>query len=198
MHPVHRKYLTVKPVHEAGYDSYLTAKVLIRLATKLEGAEQSAPTDDSSMPTTLNDSLGEEPAATHNGHSDSSTEGVPLPAKMLDIPNEKRKVGPPTPPAKRKAKGVPPPTAFSHPTIFGILADESSSEEDLIDLGLEVPGFMKSPKSKGAKRESLNRQLSPPPATMMPPFDSEFWNAYLNKLRVNGTAEGVCYMKAVG
>ena len=33
-----------------------------------------------------------------------------------------------------------------------------------------------------------------PVAPMMPPFDSHFWVVYGNKLRVNGTVEGVCNM----
>ncbi|OJD24509.1 hypothetical protein ACJ73_04130 [Blastomyces percursus] len=33
----HDKYLGEKPLHEAGYDSLLTAKILIRLAAELQG-----------------------------------------------------------------------------------------------------------------------------------------------------------------
>lgn len=40
-----------------------------------------------------------------------------------------------------------------------------------------------------------NRTPTPEPEpqyVMMPPFDSHFWEVYGNKLRVNGTVEGVC------
>lgn len=121
---------------------------------------------------------------------------------MLDISSESEKNGklnalnP-----KRKHKGLPSPTAFSHPTIFGVLADdddEASSDEDLIDLGFEEKGFKKSPKVNGAatKRGKSDRQTPLP--KMMPPFQSEFWSRYRNKLRVNGTLEEVCYLKAEG
>ena len=81
--------------------------------------------------------------------------------------------------------------------MFDVLADEATSDEDLIDLGFdEALDFDKESKAKGAKRGSLKRQ--PPSPTMMPPFHSEFWNVYGNKLRVNGTAEGVCHMIAAG
>lgn len=193
-HPEHHKYSTAKPAHEAGFDSYLTAKVLIRLAAKLEAVMPGAPTGDKSLRVTSESGLGEDFAANHHGHSDSSSEGVPLPAEMLDAPSKKGKVSAPNP--RRKPRGLPPPTAFSHSTMFGVLANEVSSDEDLIDLGFEAPGFKKSPKRKGAKRGTSDRQ-SPPPPKMMPPFQSEFWSVYGNKLRVNGTVEGVCHMKAV-
>lgn len=117
---------------------------------------------------------------------------------MLDISSESEKNGKVnTLNPKRKTKGLPSPTAFSHPTIFGVLADEVSSDEDLIDLGFEEKGFKKSSKANGAatKRGKSYQPPSPPPK-MMPPFQSEFWDKYRNKLRVNGTMEEVCYLKA--
>lgn len=141
--------------------------------------------------------LGTDSSANNQGLSDSSSEGVPLPIEMLDIRSHQngkaREVNP-----KRKSKGLPQPTAFSHPTIFGLLTDEvdeASSDEDLIDLGFEAPGFKRSPKVNGAKRGKSGRQ---PPPKMMPPFQSEFWSRYRNKLRVNGTVEEVCHLKAEG
>lgn len=193
-HPEHQKYSTAKPAHEAGFDSYLTAKVLIRLAAKLEAAEPGAPTVDNSLPITSDNGSGRDSTANNYGHSESGSEGVPLPTEMLEIPSEKKgKVSALNP--KRKPKGLPPPTAFSHSTMFGVLADEVSSDEDLIDLGFEAPGFKKSSKVKGAKRGNSDR---PPPPKMMPPFESEFWSVYGNKLRVNGTVEGVCHLKTTG
>jgi len=38
VHPKHDKYLTHEAFHEAGYDSYLTARVMILLSAKLEAA----------------------------------------------------------------------------------------------------------------------------------------------------------------
>lgn len=199
-HPKHQKYSTTKPAHEAGFDSYLTAKVLIRLAAKLEAAGPGATTTDKSLLILSQSGQDQDSTANHSGHSDTSSEGVPLPAEMLDISSESEKndklntLNP-----KRRLKGLPSPTAFSHPTIFGVLADahdEDSSGEDLIDLGFEEEGFKKSPKINGTatKRGKSNRQ--PPPPKMMPPFQSEFWDRYRNKLRVNGTLEEVCHLKA--
>lgn len=152
-----------------------------------------APTGDNSLPATSESRPGEDFAVNQHGHSDSSSEGVPLPAEMLDVPSKKGRVSVPN--LRRKPKGLPPPTAFSHSTMFSVLADEVSSDEDLIDLGFEAPGFKKPTKLKDAKRGSSDRQ-SPPTPKMMPPFQSEFWSVYGNKLRVNGTVEGVCHMKA--
>ena len=118
---------------------------------------------------------------------------------MRDISSESEKTGKVnTLNPRRKSKGLPPPTAFSHPTIFGVLADEVSSDEDLIDLGFEERGFKKSPKVNGAATKRGNSDQLPPPPKMMPPFQSEFWDKYRNRLRVNGTMEEVCYLKAEG
>ena len=159
-------------------------------------------TTDKSLSVLPKSGQDQDSTANHSGHSDSSSEGVPLPAEMLDISSDSEKNGklnalnP-----KRKLNGLPPPTTFSHPTIFGVLADDdddSSSDEDLIDLGFEEKGFKKSPKVNGTvtKRGKSDRQ--PPPPKMMPPFQSDFWDRYRNKLRVNGTVEEVCYLKAEG
>lgn len=180
----------------------MTAKVLIRLAAKLEAAEAGVTTTDKSLPVLPKSGQDQDSTANHSGHSDSSSEGVPLPAEMLDISSESEKNGKlNTLNSKRKPKGLPSPTAFSHPTIFGVLADDDdgeSSGEDLIDLGFEEKGFKKSPKVNGAptKRGKSDRQPALP--KMMPPFQSEFWDRYRNKLRVNGTVEEVCYLKAEG
>ena len=49
-HHDHNKYYVFQTAHEAGYDSYLTAKVMIRLSTKLEAdgmhLQDIAPTDE--------------------------------------------------------------------------------------------------------------------------------------------------------
>jgi hypothetical protein len=95
--------------------------------------------------------------------------------------------------AKRNPKGPPSRTAFFHSTRFGVLADEVSSDEDLIDLGIEGLDSPNPSRAEGAKRGKTDEQPAP---TMMPPFQSEFWSAYGNKLRVNGTLEEVCHMKA--
>ena len=45
------------------------------------------------------------------------------------------------------------------------------------------------------KEASLKDMIAPAikeSATMMPPWESDFWYKYCNKLRVNGTVEGVC------
>lgn len=188
-HPEHVKYSTAKPAHEAGYDSYLTAKVLIRLTAKLDPAAPATPAGENSLPIKLNSDVGGDRATDDHANSDSSSEGVPLPTKAPNQPNGISNF--PAPKSKRKSKGQPPPTPFSHATKFGILADESSSDENLIDLGFEGLGFQKSPKSKGAKRGTSKQ-----PTRMMPPFQSDFWTVYANKLRVNGTVEGVCHLKA--
>lgn len=75
-------------------------------------------------------------------------------------------------------------TPFSHTTKFDVLADVLS-DEDLIDLSSPTDP---SPPENGGPVEAKVFE-------MMPPFEDEgFWMTYGNRLRVNGTVEGVCWV----
>ena len=82
-------------------------------------------------------------------------------------------------------------SVFSHPTKFDLLG-ELSSDEDLIDLFEPSRSPKKVSKTNGVGAP----QTAQTAFTMMPPFDDPFWSVYGNKLRVNGTVEGVCPMRS--
>ena len=190
------------PNFTAGYDSYLTALVLILLATKLEAAGSYV---EAPIPTpTLLDTVGPPPGtmprssalissdedyftpdeggilvngdlqSTKSRGSDSSSGGVPVLGKLTlqenvnasDTGSAKGKSAR----KSRKAKIEEKTNRFAHKGMFDILSDLPA------DGPTEV--------------------VEPPAPTshhvMMPPFDSHFWEVYGNKLRVNGTMEGVC------
>lgn len=72
----------------------------------------------------------------------------------------------------RKPKSDPQPRNFANRAMF----------DSLLDL----------PNDMDSAGEWTQTPEPEPQYVMMPPFDSHFWEVYGNKLRVNGTVEGVC------
>lgn len=200
MHPEHQKYLHNKPAHEAGFDSYLTAKIVIRLSAKLEAAghyvdENVDPGSDGEEYVTAPETGGvslnalnypqtsksvdenAKPKLGRPDSSDSGSEGVSLGPNAATIESQPTKSKSRAKKSKRKSNDAAPrSTAFSHATIFDLLGDMPSSDDAL--------GTPLAP--------TIVPKLATPQPIMMPPFDSDFWNVYGDKLRVNGTVEGVC------
>lgn len=87
---------------------------------------------------------------------------------------------------KKKASATRVATAFSHPGKFDILdsvVSEGSEEEATICAGNE---------DREVEVEADEVEDEQKVVKLMPRWDSEFWKVYGNKLRVNGTVEGVC------
>lgn len=198
MHQDHKRYIHEKPAHEAGFDSYLTAKVVICLSAKLEAAGQyvdqkidngSEEEANKTTPGNVGSSslttfvFPSEPQPTgkkkNPESSDSAFEAVP-PSTTTTMPPDPSSSKRKRPPASLAAGRTP----FSHATKFDVLGD-LQSDDDLASPSL--------PQTRGKARAS---EVALPRAPMMPPFDSDFWNVYGNKLRVNGTAEGICRLDA--
>ena len=203
-HPDHDKYANTTPAHEAGFDSFLTAKVLIRLSAKLEAAghyvdENGIPQrEDEEYETTpedggvILDKLDADPA--HNSDaSDSSNQGVSLVVAALDaatISQAETEPKRPKAPKSNRSKASPP-TGFSHQNSFDLL-DDMATDEDALPMSLRPENSVDEKKGRKEKKREKKRKKF----TMMPPFESHFWTVYGNKLRVNGTVEEVCYMKS--
>ena len=66
----------------------------------------------------------------------------------------------------------PEPSKFSHAGQFDLLGDLPEEEAEKANIPAATMGR--------------------PSGLMMPPWNSQFWKLYGNKLRVNGTKEGVC------
>lgn len=193
----------------------MTSKVLIRLSAKLEAAGRYV--DENSLPRSEDEAYHTAPeeggitlsAVTISAHplslqkatgseddevesSDSSTQGVSLTAATTEVASTSPVV--PKKP-KRKQKKLSP-TAFSHPTMFDLLGDIPSDEEPM-NLRLRAAATNDSDSRSALKKRGKISALEPWPEpvvkfTMMPDFESHFWTVYGNKLRVNGTVEGVC------
>ena len=205
LHENHGNYFSSTAAHEAGYDSFQTAKILIRLSAKLEraGTYVEAPIDQpppaNGLARVSNSIRGssaiissdddyftpEEEGVPVAGNyqpiqargSDSTDGGVSL---LLDPLILQENVSPEkitfargsTARKTRKPKSEKAANKFAHKGMF----------DSLLDLPVDMDGAS----------ESIAAQLPEQEYVMMPPFDSHFWEVYGNKLRVNGTVEGVC------
>ena len=202
-HPDHDKYAKTTPAHEAGFDSFLTAKVLIRLSAKLEAAghyvdengipevedEEEYETAPEDGGVTL-DKIDADPAH-HSDASDSGNQGFSLAVAALDAATISHAATKPEKPKVKspKRKKASTKTWFSHQNAFDLL-DNVSADDDGLPMSLK-PGNSVLEGKKAKKERKKTKRF-----TMMPPFDSHFWTVYGNKLRVNGTAEGMCWMKS--
>lgn len=195
----HSKYLSDSPFHEAGFDSFTTAKVLIRLSARIEGAakgDESPPSEEDvyypasengSFPSDLNDLL------TRKSISD---EDALIRRKQIALVFQ-----------KRAALETPPETQAAldrQATLFRDLGLDDQEPRS------ELQNYTRQSTSNNPyallHNLSPNGDLEPECAhaiaastpvvrTMMPAGDSPFWVRYGNKLRVNGTVEEVCVIK---
>ena len=183
LHPQHSKYASAKLPHEAGFDSYMTARVLIRLSAALE---RSGLYHDVNLLGDDDESYFTPP----EGRSpDEGTGGVPL--DYNDIPSH-------LPASKDNSSGArnqpsqSSPTArsaFFHATTFDLLGD-IPLDEDLATLSV-LPKQRERPASKKQEKRK-KKKVDSEIGRRMPGWESPFWDLYGNKLRVNGTIEGVC------
>lgn len=126
-------------MHEAGFDSFLTAKVFIRLSARV---------------------------AEDEGYNTSPEEEV------YATPPEYHGV-PPLPETEKAG-----PSASSYHNSYELLGNLDIDDDDDDDNDHD--------------NDDDNGNKHGPGTLMMPPSDSPFWSKYGDKLRVNGTVEGVC------
>lgn len=116
---------------------------------------------------------------------------------------------PPVPSSPRKAT-----SAFSHAGRFDLLLDLAADEDEvLVDVAADEvpPSDVNAQPMTGTEMWGEAEYLPPvshyPPPQMgsdglpgrpiaqwIPAWDSGFWDVYGNKLRVNGTVEGICIL----
>lgn len=205
-----------RPSHEAGFDSYLTAKVLIRLSAKLEAKLESArkaghaesedsfetapeDTEDGGVslitltPKSKNENL--RPLNGASGPDNGSISEAVTKTHARNFSDIKSKRG-----SNSKSVKALGNSNFAHATIFDLLGD-IPADDSLSSPGRQVKTPTKKQGHSPHPSKSSNITYNPvlPPAiialhdnTMMPPFQNDFWNIYSNRLRVNGTVEGIC------
>lgn len=195
------KYVDEEMYHEAGYDSFLTARVMILLSSQLERKGQYLPDDripDSS------------PKFHRHKHKDSvavsmnatSPPAASSPSKSFS------KVQEPTSytsqPQNKQGPGSAKITSrFATKTLFEALAsavdDENNNDEEVEIHGSAVVGssFALDPSARpfpitdSGSHTAEQEETQAEQDAFMPPFTSDFWRVYANKLRVFGTVEGM-------
>lgn len=167
--PAHEKYKDVEAFHEAGYDSYLTAQIAIRLSAKLEqeGEYHAVDSEAKGDPDAVEDVT-------------KGTNGLKLTGTTLDQHTYHAK------------SGTSPPSDVNGfmPSAQGARW-KRKGDPTLAPASIEGP-FTYDPKDLEHRwREPAVEKRMP---GGMPPFSSDFWRTYGNKLRVFGTQEAVCVL----
>lgn len=162
---LHTKYDDVEAFHEAGYDSFLTAQIAVRLSAKLEreGAYVELDGKNGVGGKLADMALGQAPR-------------VESEEKVIDKTNDRE-----TSDSTKTTNGFTPSVAGQDWMHSG---DDSLGPPDVNDP------FYKDPKDR-----TLRHNIVPVTFPGgMPKFGSDFWRVYGNKLRVFGTQEGVCVL----
>ncbi|KLJ06265.1 hypothetical protein EMPG_10306 [Blastomyces silverae] len=209
--PEHDKYVGEKPLHEAGYDSLLTANVLIRLAAELQGE---APISRPPRPCIAQHIvLDDWPRAPLRTASSTRSRVENKTKKLIDIDEpdcsdsqsfsstSMMSLFDRRPGSELVAKSTPKQAPvdwstesevsrirsfFSTPTQSEPLADRTNG------LHKSQPPCMdrSSPFWKLQERAMIQHKRKR--ARLIPQFSDDFWGTYGNKLRVFGTLEEIC------
>ena len=209
-HADHPKYQETEKFHEAGYDSLLTATIMIKLAAKL-GAErgEKVPAPLAGRPLTLNKANGvlqseDVPDFVKDGR-EKVEEPVPLPP--VEQPKSRKTKGQKAKAKKKEAKE----RRFETKNIFDTLktldpeTEMSSTEEDedakLPENGISAKWDEQTQEVVGSWEDDVYvqdetrwvplEQMKRQSMELIPAFDSKFWDEFGNTLRVFGTEEAV-------
>lgn len=183
-------------LHQAGYDSLLTARVFVSLSTKISlGASYKAPTSVIKG--------NEQYPSLPDGGIPLATAGYVLPTEVgpVDVNG-----------AECDEISLPPSSGGFRPTLKDASSMKANwSTLDHLSLGVSGP-LLVSPSGKFERTKenndrphintSTSNQARAPNHTLtsnliIPPFNSAFWKVYGNKLRLYGTVEGVCSLTDV-
>jgi poly(A)-specific ribonuclease len=168
----HKKYQGVDVLHEAGYDSFLTAQIAVRLSAKLEKEGSYVDTTEAN-----------EEDSDANGIVNGITNGVNG-LKLTETALHAHTI--------HAANGTTPP---SEPDGF-MPSVEGAKWKRKGDATLSTPDpsdpFEYNPKD--LKHHQRDDRAAEGFEGGMPRFVSDFWRTYGNKLRVFGTEEGVCVL----
>ena len=167
----HPRYLNSEKYHEAGFDSFITSKVFLRLASRLN-----APASAKLEPST--DTMAT-PKTSENEQ-----------AGFVETPSAKkrRKLIEEDAPAKPAA----PTTRFSHANLYDALPDENSEPPTAVS----TPTKSRSDADKTQNTMPIQPLDSAKISELLPAWDTDFWQRYSNKLRVYGTQEEECDLTA--
>lgn len=207
-HKDHRKYADAEAFHEAGFDAYLTALVMLRLSSKLEAEGNYAERVDTptqvieqsmaSASTQAQSQPSESSTLTWNTANnadvvDSSTTPVAQENPVVAVKKKKKRRGRGRFKKRAGSSSDDPWTSrFSHDTMFDKLSNLSMEDSDKIESD-EGANDSPTPNTSPLSSEKHSTPVKDKMAEM-PPFNSDFWQIYGNKLRMFGTKEGVFHL----
>lgn len=200
-HPDHSKYQDTEAFHEAGYDSLLTATIMIRLAAKI-GAQREKETKPAptAKPT--------DAAASDYVRDGREKVAKPVPLPPIDEPtgrqnrrNKRKKATKETEQRRSQTKNIfdslrdmristEPDAVDSAQSSSGAELDDTWSDPTACDVeaegGWENEIFVQDKTGWVPIEQSERRAME-----LMPAFEGEFWGEFGNMLRVFGTEEGM-------
>ena len=165
----HRKYAGQDALHEAGYDSFLTAQIAVRLSAKLNS-------EGTYIEVGGADQAREQPP--QNGNPTTTTD-----ADLVDKLGDVKLTKPTTPDTNSAPPGFTPSDPLASDHNWTRKGDPSLPPRDPNDLF-----------TRRAAEQGTSHASGPAIEGGMPRDDSDFWRVYGNKLRVFGTSESVCVL----
>ena len=194
----HGRYHSGSPFHEAGFDSFTTAKVLIRLSARIEGAAKGdvsplseddiyfSGSEDGTFPSDLNNLL--ERKSTSN---EDALKRLKLIAQIFRKPAAIK--DPPEIQAALDRQA----TLFRELKLDDQEPDSKTQKDGLFTSNNPYTLLQNIDLDEDGEPQSADVTVSSTPVvhTMMPAGGSPFWVRYGNKLRVNGTVEEVCVIR---
>ncbi|KAF2218909.1 ribonuclease H-like domain-containing protein [Elsinoe ampelina] len=201
------KYDDYAAHHEAGYDSMLTAKVAIKLSSKLE-ADRTPVEGPNGLDAGSSEDDGPGGVAVDADQESKSTLGSVLQTVKTKIVVPIKE----TMTASKSSKKTPTtnqPSRFAHATAFDGLqeddAKDTPAEEDPVvqfddlptatdqDDALET--WDQGPVDPDLQDQNWTDEIMKwVPRRLMPRWTAEFWQEYGNRLRVFGTQESLCVL----
>ncbi|KAI6914326.1 CAF1-domain-containing protein [Hortaea werneckii] len=164
----HRAYEKEERFHEAGYDSFLTAQIAVRLSSKLEKA-----------------------GAYIDADSQKTTSGITNGMNGMKLTNDDSASRKPAIDAKPDGNTLNPTADGFTPSVVGAKWKRVGDPTVAGTQGVNDP-FQYNPHDLRHYHEDPT--LEQGFAGGMPLRGSDFWRVYGNKLRVFGTEEGVCVL----
>ncbi|PSN74015.1 CAF1-domain-containing protein [Corynespora cassiicola Philippines] len=210
-HTAHTKYHNSTAYHEAGYDSLLTATIMLRLAATLGDDWKSQPMDidhdSASSEKSFMTALHEQPGALSvEDGVEKVTEPVPLPP-AVHVPttaesNFNKRKGK----KNKTAPEIRSSSRFHTRNVFDSLRalslndeeDEASDDTDAAHEVFDQYGNSIKESKKPWQMEPYDgfkpveypiNAIERKPMELIPEFDSDFWLEFGNKLRIYGTQE---------
>jgi poly(A)-specific ribonuclease len=185
LHEEHTSYGTnLGKKHEAGFDSWMTAELFVKLSSKIYTDRKRHEIFDSDSDTSLTYSTALDKSTTPNfylSEDESIGGGANLDSQssdgnLLDLSDQNSNVGQ----SMSMSDNLPPSWHVNQLQNFNL--DNSNPFSVLQDAGDGV----------GSGTEDSGTEDELKPSKWIPRIQSSFWDLYANKLRVNASDAGVC------